>query len=137
MNMMQEYNSASTMEYVLVPCLRIICGASEESCRVSCAFLCFSVAWLRHPQYNSQLCRGVIGHCFCIHLPVSKLMIILLYFVKTLFLDPFTQQMRKATLTLPVCLSIVCLSVCMEQLGSYRADFIENLYRVSLLKPVG
>ena len=104
------------VEYVLFPYLRIIYGAAEESCSVSCTFLCFSVAWLRHPQYSSQLCRGVIGHCFCIHLPVSKLKIILLYVLKTLFLGPFIQQKQKATLSLPVSLSVflsVCLSVCL------------------------
>lgn len=71
-------------------------------------------------------------------------MIILLYVVKTLFLGPFTQQTPKATVSLPVslsvCLSIymyVCLSVRMVQFGSYGADFTEILYRDSLLKPVG
>jgi hypothetical protein len=140
---MQEYNSASTMEYVLFPYLRIICGASDESCRESRAFLCFSVAWLRHPQYNSQLCRGVIGHCFCIHLPVSKLMIMLLYVVKTLFLGPFTQQTWKATFSLPVYLSVflsVWLSICLYAWNNSDPTeqiLREILYRDSLLKPDG
>jgi hypothetical protein len=66
-------------------------------------------------------------------------MIILLYVVKT-FLGPSTQQTRNATVSLPVSVSVflsVCLSVRMEQLGSYRADFTEILYRDSLLNPVG
>jgi hypothetical protein len=105
-------NSASKMDCAQYLYLRMIDGAPEDCCSVT-LFSCFSVARLRHPQHNSQLCSCVIGHRFCVHLPVSKLMWLL---YRVLLKPRFRSIFRKsqnATFSFLNCVC-VCLSVCLS-----------------------